>query len=243
VRTANRRPGAGLMDFRPAFPYNDARMLYIVATPIGNLQDITLRALETLKTVDLIYCEDTRRTKQLLAAYSITTPVDSFHHYSERKIPQILTALKQGQVLAYATDAGTPGIADPAGKLVVAVRTAGFTVTPIPGPSAVTALLSVAGIYANEYTFAGYVPTKKGRQTFIQEMIVSDRPVVCFETAPRLLKFLQQVIDLGGQEKQLIIGRELTKQFEEIRVGQAAEHLRYFQENAPRGELVIALAN
>ncbi len=215
-------------------------MLYVVATPIGNLKDITLRALETLKFVDKIYCEDTRRTKQLLAAYEINKPVDSYHHHSDYKIPGIIRELQSGIEIAYVSDAGTPGVADPIGKLVKACFEADVTVLPIPGPSAVTALLSVAGIYANEYSFKGYVPTKKGRQTFVKNLLNQTEPVVFFETAPRLRKLLEQLTEFGANSRQLIVGRELTKQFEEIQKGTPGQLLEKFV--LPKGEFVIVLS-
>jgi 16S rRNA (cytidine1402-2'-O)-methyltransferase len=214
-------------------------MLYIVATPIGNLEDITFRAVEVLKTVSKVYCEDTRRTKILCARFRIETPLESFHHYSDQKIAGIIHELKKGIDFAYVSDAGTPGVADPGGKLVEAAHQAGIQVIPIPGPSAVTALLSVAGIPANQYRFAGYVPTKKGRQTFIKKLIASEEPVVFFETAPRIQKFFDQVIELGGSERELVVGRELTKKFEEIKRGYPAELKSDFPN--PKGEFVLVL--
>lgn len=217
-------------------------MLYIVGTPIGNLGDITLRAIETLKEVDAIYCEDTRRTRILLEHFGIKKPLQSLHHHSaEYRLEEVLKLVQDGQNVAYVTDAGTPGVADPAGKLVEYFYEHGEqAVTPIPGPSAVTAILSVAGIPANSYWFAGYVPTKKGRQTFIKKVINFNETVVLFETAPRLLKFLDQLIELGGQHKKIIIGRELTKQFEQIETGTAAELKAKFTEL--KGEFVLAVA-
>lgn len=217
-------------------------MLYVVATPIGNLKDITFRAIETLQSVDKIYCEDTRQTRKLLSAYSISKSTDSYHHHSApHKLEVILGELKSGMSLAYVTDAGTPGIADPAGKLVEACRAQEIDVVPIPGPSAVTALLSVAGLPANSYVFAGYVPTKKGRQTFIKKALSSDDVVVFFETAPRIRKFLTEIETFGGAERFLVVGRELTKQFEQIIAGTP----QTITEKLPpqvKGELVIALA-
>lgn len=217
-------------------------MLYIVATPIGNLQDITLRALETLKTVDKIYAEDTRQTGKLLAAFSITTPLQSYHHHSSsHKLEQILDELNQGLNIAYVTDAGTPGLADPAGKLVEAARRAELEISPIPGASAVTALLSVAGLLTNAFVFAGFVPTKKGRQTFIKKILTYPEPVILLETAPRLRKFLTELNNLGGAERHLVVGRELTKHFEQIVAGRPAE----IDQQLPatlKGELVLLLA-
>src|SRR3989344_5500553 len=168
-------------------------MLYIVATPIGNLGDITFRAIETLKAVDKIYCEDTRRTSKLINHFDIKKPLESFHEHSEGKIERIIEELKSGDKIAYLSDAGTPGINDPGGKLVATARKAGITVSPIPGPSSVTALLSVAGIAADKFCFMGFVPTKKGRETFIKKMLSSENPVVFFETAPRLHKLFDQL--------------------------------------------------
>jgi len=214
-------------------------MLYIVATPIGNLGDITFRAIETLKGVDKVYCEDTRRTKTLLARYEITKPLESFHQHSADKVVRIIAELKNDAEIAYVTDAGTPGIQDPGGVLVAAARQAGVRIVPIPGTSSVTTLLSVAGIPADHFYFAGYVPTKKGRQTFIKKMLAQVEPVVFFETAPRLHKFFDQLIDLGGAERVLIVGRELTKQFEEIVTG-TPEQLRQLLPK-PLGELVLIM--
>lgn len=212
-------------------------MLYIVATPIGNLEDVTFRAVDILKSVQKIYCEDTRRTRILLARFSIVTPTESFHHYSDGKIAQIIKDLQEGADFAYVSDAGTPGIADPGGKLVEAAQLTGVQVVPIPGASSVAALLSVAGIPANNFRFAGYVPTKKGRQTFIKKLLEAEEPVVFFETAPRIQKFLEQVIALGGTDREFIAGRELTKKFEEIKRGTPTELKEDFAK--PLGEFVL----
>lgn len=214
-------------------------MLYIIATPIGNLGDITIRAIEILKSVDKIYCEDTRRTAKLLAHFEIKKPLESFHEHSEGKIERIVAELKQGNEIAYVSDAGTPGINDPGGKLVAAARVAGIVGSPIPGPSSVTALLSVAGIAADKFCFMGFVPTKKGRETFIKKMLSSDMPVVFFETAPRLHKLFDQLIALGGADRTLIVGRELTKKFEEIQIGSPAGLKEVFAK--PLGEFVLVL--
>lgn len=217
-------------------------MLYVVATPIGNLQDITLRALETLKSADLVVCEDTRRTGLLLAHFEVKKPLISLHqHTSEEKIAALVARMNEEDIV-YVTDAGTPGIQDPGGKLVAAARTAGVHISPIPGASAITTLLSVSGIPADDFRFMGYLPTKKGRETFIKQMLETNYPVVFFETSPRLAKFFDQLIALGGGERKLIIGRELTKQFEDIRSGTAEELRSHFLAHPPKGELVIAIA-
>lgn len=222
-------------------------MLYIIATPIGNLGDITFRAIETLKGVDKIYCEDTRRTAKLLNHFEIKKSLESFHEHSESKIERIVSELTNGDDIAYVSDAGTPGINDPGGKLVAAARDAGIVISPIPGPSSVTVLLSVAGIAADKFCFMGYVPTKKGRETFIKKMLSSDMPVVFFETAPRLHKLFDQLIDLGGADRTIIVGRELTKKFEEIQTGTPSELKEYFTkpfnsvQGKPLGEFVLVL--
>jgi len=214
-------------------------MLYIVATPIGNLDDMTFRAVEVLKNVEKIYCEDTRRTRVLYARFGINTPLESFHHHSDNKIDGIIDSLKKGSDLAYVSDAGTPGIQDPGGKLVAAAQLENISISPIPGPSSVTAILSVAGISANEYCFYGYVPTKKGRQTFVKKLLGSTSPTVFFETAPRLAKLFDLIIELGGEERELIVGRELTKKFEEIKRGKVVELKEYFTK--PKGEFVLII--
>lgn len=216
--------------------------LFVVATPIGNLQDITLRALETLKSVDLVVCEDTRRTGLLLHQFEIKKPLVCLHqHTSDEKLAALVGRMEDGEAVAYVTDAGTPGIQDPGGKLVAAARAANIQVVPIPGASAVTALLSVAGIPADEFMFAGYVPTKKGRETFIKKILTHATPTVFFETSPRLIKLFDQLIALGGAERMLVIGRELTKQFEDIRVATVTELKAHYLDNPPKGELVIIL--
>jgi 16S rRNA (cytidine1402-2'-O)-methyltransferase len=216
-------------------------MLHVVATPIGNLQDITLRAVEVLAGAQKIYCEDTRRTRVLCAAHNIETPLESFHQHSTGKIDQIIGEIKAGLTIAYVTDAGTPGIQDPGGLLVERAHQEQIRVVPIPGPSSVTAILSVAGVPADSYWFAGYVPTKKGRQTFVKKLLSCDETVVFFETAPRLLKLFDQLIEFDGAQRTMIIGRELTKQFEEVRRATVAEHRDYYRSNPLKGELVLVL--
>jgi len=215
-------------------------MLYIIATPIGNLGDITFRAVEILKSVDKIYCEDTRRTATLLRHYNIEKPTASFHQHSQSKIKSIIDELKSGMDLAFVSDAGTPGIQDPGGMLVAAAREANIEVSPLPGASAVTALLSVSGIPTDNFYFAGYVPTKKGRQTFIKKILSIDSPVVFFETAPRFSKLISQLTELGGEKRILIVGRELTKQFEQIGTAPVSEILSKF--DTLKGELVLIIA-
>ncbi|MFA6382807.1 MAG: 16S rRNA (cytidine(1402)-2'-O)-methyltransferase [Parcubacteria group bacterium] len=219
----------------------DIGILYIVATPIGNLGDITLRAVETLKKVDLVACEDTRVTKKLLDRYEIKTRVTSFFQHSKTpKIASIIGALKSGQNVALVTDAGTPGISDPGNKLVEAVIFKNIAVIPIPGVSALTALISVAGIDMQKFVFLGFPPHKKGRETFFKEVTSLKYPVVYYESPHRVLKNLELFKSLGG-DKNIILGRELTKMFEETVRGNVDEILKYFQENPGKvkGEFTI----
>jgi len=178
-------------------------ILYIVATPIGNLEDISMRALRVLGEVDFILCEDTRVTKKLLNHYKINTSTISYHQHSDmKKIEQILELLGQGKNLAMVADAGTPGISDPGGKLVQAVierfnvgalRATPVQIESVPGPSAVTAALSISGIPTDKFVFLGFPPHKKGRQTFLQKVITSEYPVVVYESKHRIIKFLEEL--------------------------------------------------
>jgi 16S rRNA (cytidine1402-2'-O)-methyltransferase len=219
-----------------------AGVLYVVATPIGNLGDITLRALETLKTVDLIAAEDTRHTKKLLQHYGIQTPLVSFHQHSGAgRIEQLVRRLQQGESIALVTDAGTPGISDPGGALVAAAHQAGVRVVPIPGASAVTAVLSVAGLPAHRFRFEGFPPRKAGaRRRFFEALRETDAPVVFFESPHRLLATLQTAYDALG-DCTVVVGRELTKQFEEVFRGALSAAIAHWQATPPRGEFVIVL--
>ncbi len=179
----------------------DTGILYIVATPIGNLGDITLRALETLKKADLIACEDTRVARKLLDRYEVKTPVTSFFQHSKTpKIASIIGALKSGQNVALVTDAGTPGISDPGNRLVEQAVLENIAVIPIPGSSALTALISVAGIDMQKFIFLGFPPHKKGRETFFKEVIAQNYPVVYYESPHRVLKNLE-LLEIWEREK------------------------------------------
>lgn len=220
--------------------------LSVVATPLGNLQDITLRALETLKSADVICCEDTRRTKQLLAHFNITTPVISFHqHSSLTRVTDIVERLASGQHVALVTDAGTPGVADPAGVLVQAALTTlgdDVAIVPIPGPAAVTALVSVSGWPSDSFLFLGFLPHKKGRQTRLKEIAASEHPVVIYESPHRIHKLLGELGEVGLGERQLVVGRELTKKFETIYRGTAASIAEQLTGVAGKGEFVIFIS-
>ncbi|OGI21781.1 MAG: 16S rRNA (cytidine(1402)-2'-O)-methyltransferase [Candidatus Moranbacteria bacterium RIFCSPHIGHO2_01_FULL_55_24] len=218
--------------------------LFIVATPIGNLSDITLRALETLKASDLILAEDTRVTKKLLSHYEISRPIQSFHEHSdERKAAALVERLRAGENMALVTDAGTPGLSDPGNVLVEKALAAGASVTPIPGVSALTALVSVAGIDMREFLFRGFPPHKKGRQTFFREVAASEVPVMYYESPHRFVKNLELLASCG--EKRLIVGRELTKMYEEVVRGSVLEVLAYFAEHPEKvkGEFSVIAYN
>lgn len=215
--------------------------LYVVGTPIGNLGDITLRAIETLKAADLILAEDTRHAKKLLSHYEITTPVMSFHQYSRgKKIDTIFEELGVGKDLALITDAGTPAIADPGSRLVELARQREYPVVPIPGPTAVTSALSAVGLGGDEFTFLGFLPHKKGRQTKLKALGGMLKPVVLYEAPTRLVKLLEQ-LEVEYPAAQVVVARELTKKFEEFRVGTPAELYDWYTEHPPKGEIVVVV--
>ncbi len=218
-----------------------AGILYIVATPIGNLADITLRAIETLKKVDLIACEDTRHTKKILFHYKIEKPLISFHQHSKTvKLDKIILKLKEGENVALVTDAGTPGISDPGNQLVAEAINDGIVVIPIPGVSALATLVSVSGIDMQRFVFLGFPPHKKGRETFFRKISETKLPVIYYESPYRLVKNLEMLRNFAP-EKKIILGRELTKMFEEIVRGNINEALEYFQKNKDKikGEITI----
>ena len=223
-------------------------ILYIVATPIGNLGDITYRAIEILQEVDLIVCEDTRTSRKLLAHYEINTATMSFYQNIRsggaiKPVPKtnsVITELKNGKNVALITDAGTPGISDPGNQLVAAAVREGIVAIPIPGASSFTTLLSVSGIDMTRFVFLGFPPHKKGRETFFKEVVVFNLPVIYLESPHRLMKNLELLKNLAP-EKNVILGRELTKMFEEIVRGSVTEVLEYFENNPGKvkGEFVI----
>ena len=192
-------------------------MLYLVSTPIGNLGDITIRATDVLKSVDLILAEDTRQTGKILQRFKIESKLVSFHeHASEEKLEWVISKLKEGKKIALVSDAGVPNLSDPGGKLVEQALKHQIQVSPIPGPSALTALISVAPFACSQFIFLGYFPKKKGRQTMIKTIQESDHPIFFYESPHRITKTLNFLKDhLEGFN--ILIGRELTKKFEEIR--------------------------
>ncbi|MDP3735303.1 MAG: 16S rRNA (cytidine(1402)-2'-O)-methyltransferase [bacterium] len=230
---------------------------YIVATPIGNLEDITLRALRVLREVDFILCEDTRETRKLLQRHGITTSTMAYGFDTVRrgkrqernpKIERVIELLEEGKNLALVSDAGTPAISDPGGVLVSTVREKlgdRVTVVPIPGPSAVIAALSAAGVPSSEFLFLGFLPHKKGRAKLFADIAAAERTVVFYESPHRILKSLEQLLAvLVNRPKQVVIARELTKIYEEFVSGSAAEVLAYFAQNPDkvRGEFVVIVS-
>lgn len=215
--------------------------LFVVATPIGNLGDITLRALEILKHVDAILCEDTRVTAKLLARYEIRKPLLVCHEHTEAvKLDSLVARLLTGESFALVTDAGTPGLSDPGNALVARAAAAGVTVVPIPGASALAALVSVAGKDLREFSFLGFPPHKKGRETYFKRVAAADIPVIYYDSPHRVLKNLELLAALTLQ-KRVVIGRELTKLHEEIFRGTLTEAKEWLETKGSRikGEFVI----
>lgn len=219
--------------------------LYIVATPIGNLEDITFRAVRILGEVDLILCEDTRTTNKLLQKYGIKNKTISYNsHTTETKNKKIVDDLLDGKNIALVSDAGTPGISDPGSFLInfINKNAPDVNIVPIPGPSAISAIWSVSGLYGNEFYFRGFVPQKKGRETFLKEIALTKTPTIVYESNHRILKFFE----FFKEDKSLfIVGRELTKAFETIVRGNAKNVLDYLNKNQShlKGEFVIIIYN
>jgi len=214
-------------------------VLYLVATPIGNLEDVTLRALRVLKEVSLIAAEDTRTARKLLAHYGIKARLLSYHSRNWRnRIPRILAHLKEGDV-ALISEAGMPAISDPGQELVASAAAAGFRVVPIPGPSALVTALAVSGIPAREFTFLGFLPRrKKERQEALSRAAAEGRALIFLEAPHRLRAFLQDLLEVMG-DRRVAVCRELTKAFEEVFRGKISEALAHFQ--SPRGEFTVVV--
>ncbi len=223
---------------------------YIVATPIGNMGDITLRAIETLKNVDLILCEDTRTTKNLLNKYSINKPTMSYHAQSKlAKTDKIFALLEEGKNLALVSDAGTPGISDPGALLVSQIsarQDLAVKIIPIPGATALITALSGSGLPTHEFTFLGFLPHKKGRETLFKEIAASKRTMVFYESPHRIIKTLEALVKFCPKEnqKKVCVARELTKIYEEFKTGTPVEVLEYFTKNKDkvRGEFTVIVA-
>ena len=216
--------------------------LYIVGTPIGNTQDITIRAIETLKTVDLIACEDTRHTKILLDKYDIKTPTTSYHKFNIRtKTGYLIDKIKQGKKVALVSDAGMPGISDPGQELVKAAASENIKVEVIPGASALVSALSVSGLKTDRFAFEGFLPAKpSSRKKYLQSLANEERTIVLYEAPHRMVRTLEDLKEYFG-DRHICVARELTKKFEEISRGKITEMIKKFSSVRPRGEFVIVI--
>ena len=217
-------------------------MLYIIPTPIGNLADFTFRAVEVLKSVDLILAEDTRTSSVLLNHYQIQKPISPYHQHNEHKIVEHLTnQMAAGKTIALLTDAGTPGISDPAFLLVRACVKNNIGVQCLPGATAFVPALVNSGLPINSFCFEGFLPLKKGRQTMMKKLAEEQRTMVFYESPMRLIKTLNEFIQYFGAERQCCISRELTKKFEENKRGSLQEVHNYFNERTVKGEIVMVV--
>ncbi len=221
-----------------------AGTLFLVSTPIGNLGDISQRAIEVLSSVALIIAEDTRHSRRLLDHYGITTPVSSYHEHNEAKeTPRLVARLKKGDTIALISDAGTPLISDPGSRLVEAAVKANVAVVPIPGASSVMAALVASGAPLDRFTFFGFIPRKgRERAVTLEEIVQSRATVVVFEAANRVADTLSALAAAGAGERSAVVARELTKQFEEFRRGTVGELASAYGGAAPRGEVVLVIA-
>ncbi len=217
--------------------------LYIVATPLGNLGDLSTRAAEVLRTVPVVAAEDTRRTRGLLTHLGAAPQLLSYHaHSEERRLGKLLGILGEGRDIALVSDAGTPAISDPGAELVAAARAAGVTVVPIPGPSAVATALSASGLKGDRYLFLGFIPRKGSeRARLLARAAGEEWSVVLFEAPPRLVDLLEDLGKAAGRTRRAVVARELTKLHEELRLGTLEELAGYYAEHPPRGELAIVL--
>ena len=217
-------------------------MLYIVPSPIGNLGDITIRAIDILKSVDLILAEDTRTSSKLLRHYNIDKPTSSYHQHNEHKILAHLThQLLEGKTMALITDAGTPGVSDPAFLLVRECIKNDIKVECLPGATAFVPALVNSGLPMNSFCFEGFLPLKKGRQTFFKRLVDEERTMVFYESPMRLIRTLKDLIEYFGADRQCCVSRELTKMFEENKRGTLQEVHDHFNEKTVKGEIVIVV--
>ncbi|MHA4812452.1 16S rRNA (cytidine(1402)-2'-O)-methyltransferase [Flavitalea flava] len=218
-------------------------MLYIVPSPIGNLQDITLRALDVLKKVDLILAEDTRNSSRLLNHFQIIKPLSPYHQHNEHKIlHHLVDQMLQGKTMALLTDAGTPGVSDPAFLLVRECIKTGVKVECLPGATAFVPALVNSGLPMHRFSFEGFLPLKKGRQTVLKQLAEEERTLLFYESPVRLIKTLQDLILYFGEDRQCCVSRELTKIYEENKRGTLREVCDYFSEKGVKGEIVIVVA-
>jgi 16S rRNA (cytidine1402-2'-O)-methyltransferase len=216
--------------------------LVIIPTPIGNLEDITLRAIFLLKEVNLILAEDTRTSKKLLNHFKVQTPIFSFHQHNEHKtLNKWIAKLKEGETIALISDAGTPGISDPGFLLVRECLKREIKVECLPGATAFVPALVISGLPLEKFIFEGFLPVKKGRQTRLKLLADEERTMVFYESPHRIVKTLIQFCDFFGEERLVSVSRELTKMYEETKRGSMNDVLHYFQEKKPKGEFVIVV--
>ena len=217
-------------------------MIYLIPTPIGNLEDITLRAIRLLKEVDLILAEDTRVSIKLLKHFEIGTPLQSFHMHNEhKKVETVVEQLKNGKTVALISDAGTPGISDPGFLLVREALKEGVEVQCLPGPTALIPALVQSGIPCERFVFEGFLPPKKGRQTRLEQMALETRTQVFYESPHKLLKTLEQLVTYFGADRSIAVVREISKLYESTFRGNAQEGLDFFEAHPPKGEFVIVV--
>jgi 16S rRNA (cytidine1402-2'-O)-methyltransferase len=215
-------------------------LLYIVPSPIGNLQDITLRALEVLKQVDVVLAEDTRNSSRLLNHYQLLKPLTPYHAHNEHKVlHHLVDQLLQGKKMALLTDAGTPGVSDPAFLLVRECIKAGVTVECLPGATAFVPALVNSGLPMNRFAFEGFLPVKKGRQSLLKQLATEERTLVFYESPQRLVKTLEEMSQYFGAGRRCCVSRELTKIYEENQRGSLEEVCAYYREKGVKGEIVI----
>jgi 16S rRNA (cytidine1402-2'-O)-methyltransferase len=218
-------------------------MLYLVPTPLGNLKDMTFRGIEVLQSVDVILCEDTRTSSKLLQYYQIQKPLSPYHQHNEHKIVEhLIDQLKGGKTFALITDAGTPGISDPAFLLVRDCIKEGIKVECLPGATAFVPALVNSGIPTNRFVFEGFLPLKKGRQTLLKQLAVEPRTIILYESPMRLVKTLKELATYFGADRIASVSRELTKMFEENKQGSLADLAAYFESKTVKGEIVIVVA-
>ena len=216
--------------------------LYIIPTPIGNLEDITLRALRILKEVDLILAEDTRVTKKLLMHFGIEKSVQSYHSFNEHKVVnQLVNKIQSGAVTALVSDAGTPGISDPGFLITKHCLENNIQVECLPGATAFVPALIKSGFASDSFCFEGFLPQKKGRQTMLKELALEKRTIILYEAPHKILKTLSQIIEFFGEDRKVSVSRELTKIYEETITGNSKEVLKYFSEKQIRGEFVVVI--
>ncbi|HRP88602.1 MAG TPA: 16S rRNA (cytidine(1402)-2'-O)-methyltransferase [Edaphocola sp.] len=217
--------------------------LYLVPTPVGNLGDITFRAIEVLKAVDIILCEDTRTSGKLLKHFEIQKPLYSYHQHNEHQITENLIAqMYAGKTFALITDAGTPAVSDPGFFLVRACIQKGIEIECLPGATAFVPALAQSGLPTQRFTFEGFLPQKKGRKTFLERLKDEDRTMIFYESPHRLVKLLEELSDIMGKDRASSVSREISKLFAETQRGSLMELIKHFTEHPPKGEIVVVVA-